>query len=266
MPSWQAIIHGNADPDERPSFWRIYRLTITGYALNYATPVGGLGGEPYRIMELSRDMTKQHATSSVILYAMMHIFAHFWFWFTSVFLYLGLVLVGDLPLTPAMGIALGLIIVFCLVAFYLFSRGYRNGLVVKVIRWVGKIPGLKDWSKRFTEAHREALENVDRQIGALHRQDKRAFYSALLLEYLSRIVQHTHCGTDHPAGQPDRLPAHAARRAGRRLRHLHRRTRTLRRLRHLRQPHLPREGNRVDLYRHRFDEVAGKTRINNTTK
>ena len=180
--SWQAIIHGNADPDERPSFWRIYRLTITGYALNYATPVGGLGGEPYRIMELSRDMTKQHATSSVILYAMMHIFAHFWFWFTSVFLYLGLVLVGDLPLTPAMGIALGLIIVFCLVAFYLFSRGYRNGLVVKVIRWVGKIPGLKDWSKRFTEAHREALENVDRQIGALHRQDKRAFYSALLPE------------------------------------------------------------------------------------
>ena len=109
--SWQAIIHGNADPDERPSFWRIYRLTITGYALNYATPVGGLGGEPYRIMELSRDMTKQHATSSVILYAMMHIFAHFWFWFTSVFLYLGLVLVGDLPLTPAMGIALGLIVV-----------------------------------------------------------------------------------------------------------------------------------------------------------
>ena len=187
--SWQAIIHGNADPDERPSFWRIYRLTITGYALNYATPVGGLGGEPYRIMELSRDMTKQHATSSVILYAMMHIFAHFWFWFTSVFLYLGLVLVGDLPLTPAMGIALGVIIVFCLVAFYLFSRGYRNGLVVKMIRWVGKIPGLKDWSNRFTEAHREALENVDRQIGALHRQDKRAFYSALLLEYLSRIVQ-----------------------------------------------------------------------------
>jgi uncharacterized protein (TIRG00374 family) len=187
--SWQAIIHGNADPDERPSFWRIYRLTITGYALNYATPVGGLGGEPYRIMELSRDMTKQHATSSVILYAMMHIFAHFWFWFTSVFLYLGLVLVGDLPLTPAMGVALGLIIIFCLVAFYLFSRGYRNGLVMKVIRWVGKIPGLKDWSHRFTEAHREALENVDRQIGALHRQDKRAFYSALLLEYLSRIVQ-----------------------------------------------------------------------------
>ncbi|MBP5195794.1 MAG: flippase-like domain-containing protein [Bacteroidaceae bacterium] len=187
--SWMAVIRGNADPNEVPSFWRIYRLTITGYALNYATPVGGLGGEPYRIMELSRDMTKQHATSSVILYAMMHVFAHFWFWFTSVFLYLALVLVGDLPLTPVMAVSLAVIVAFCLVAFYLFSRGYRNGLVVKVIRWVGKLPGLGGWSERFTEAHREALENVDRQIGALHRQDKRAFYSALLLEYLSRIVQ-----------------------------------------------------------------------------
>jgi hypothetical protein len=187
--SWMAIIRGNADPGEVPSFWRIYRLTITGYALNYATPVGGLGGEPYRIMELSRDMTKQHATSSVILYAMMHVFAHFWFWFTSVFLYLALVLVGDLPLTPVMAVFLAVIVAFCLVAFYLFSRGYRNGLVVKLIRWVGKLPGLGGWSERFTAAHREALENVDRQIGALHRQDKRAFYSALLLEYLSRIIQ-----------------------------------------------------------------------------
>ena len=187
--AWMAIIRGNAAPGEVPSFRRIYRLTITGYALNYATPVGGLGGEPYRIMELSRHMSRQRATSSVILYAMMHVFAHFWFWFTSVFLYLALVAVGDLPLNGVMAVALCVIVCFCLLAFYLFSRGYRNGLVLKVIRWVGKVPGLRGWSTRFIEAHRQALENVDRQIGDLHRQDKRAFYSALLLEYLSRIVQ-----------------------------------------------------------------------------
>ena len=43
--SWQSIIRSKC-PDTTISFWRIYRLTITGYALNYATPVGGLGGEP----------------------------------------------------------------------------------------------------------------------------------------------------------------------------------------------------------------------------
>ena len=125
--AWKSMIEGNIGGKAPLSFWRIYRLTITGYALNYATPVGGLGGEPYRIMELSKDIDKQHATSSVILYAMMHFFAHFWFWFISIFIYLGLVLVGDLPISPVIGITLGVIVVFCLVAFYIISRGYKNG-------------------------------------------------------------------------------------------------------------------------------------------
>ena len=193
--SWQCVIRGNSkDEVGRPSlpapgFWRIFRLTITGYALNYATPVGGLGGEPYRIMELSKDIDKQHATSSVILYAMMHIFAHFWLWFTSIFLYVALAAAGDLPMTTPIAVLLAFIVVLCLIAFYLFSKGYRRGLVVKFISWIGKLPGLKGWSGRFLERHAEALRNVDHQIAALHQQDKRAFYSSLLLEYFSRIVQ-----------------------------------------------------------------------------
>lgn len=187
--AWMCVIKGNADPDEKVSFLRIFKLTITGYALNYATPVGGLGGEPYRIVELTRHMSKEHATSSVILYAMMHMFAHFWLWFSSVFLYLGLAAIGDLPCSTPIAITMGVIIVFCFAGFYVFSRGYKNGLVVTVIRWIGKIPGLKGWSTRFQEKHAETLANIDKQISALHQQDKKAFYSSLLLEYLSRIVQ-----------------------------------------------------------------------------
>ena len=190
--AWQSIIKGNCKDlsDTRlPGFWRIYRLTITGYALNYATPVGGLGGEPYRIMELSKDIDNQHATSSVILYAMMHFFAHFWFWFISIFIYLALTVVGDLPITPAIGIVLGIIVLFCLLAFYLFSKGYQNGLVKYVLGLVSRIPGLKKWTLRFWARHSEAIENIDKQIAALHGQDRKAFYKSLLLEYFSRVVQ-----------------------------------------------------------------------------
>ena len=188
--AWQSIIRSNTDENDKPvGFWRIFRLTVTGYALNYATPVGGLGGEPYRIMELSRDVSKQHATSSVILYAMMHFFAHFWLWFSSIFLYFALAFFDCLPLTPAILIFLFSAIAFCLLAFYVFSRGYKHGLVVKVLKWIGHIPGLRGWSSRFRERHAEALANIDAQIAALHKQDKRAFYSSLFLEYGSRIVQ-----------------------------------------------------------------------------
>ena len=187
--AWRAILDANIPGGCTVGFWRIFRLTITGYALNYATPVGGLGGEPYRIMELSKDVDKEHATSSVILYAMMHFLAHFWFWFISIFIYLILTIVGDLPMTTAIGITLGIIILFCLLAFYLFSKGYRNGLVKYVLGLVSRIPGLKRWTLRFWARHADAIEHVDEQIASLQRQDKKAFYKSLLYEYLSRMVQ-----------------------------------------------------------------------------
>ncbi len=188
--SWQAIIRSRSGHEaDNLSFWRIYRLTITGYALNYATPVGGLGGEPYRILELSKDVSREHAASSVILYAMMHFFAHFWFWFSSIFIYLALAAVGDLPINTAIATVLGIIIVFCLIFFWIFSKGYRNGLVVGTLKLIGRIPGLKGWSARFLKSHAESLHNIDTQIASLYAEDKRAFYRSLLLEYLSRIVQ-----------------------------------------------------------------------------
>ncbi len=187
--AWKSMIEGNIGSKAPVSFWRIYRLTITGYALNYATPVGGLGGEPYRIMELSKDIDNQHATSSVILYAMMHFFAHFWFWFISIFIYLGLVLIGDLPISTAIGIILGIIVVFCLTAFYIISRGYKNGLVKYVLGVLSRIPGMKRWTLKFWARHSESIKNIDEQIAALYAQDTKAFYKSLVLEYLSRVVQ-----------------------------------------------------------------------------
>lgn len=187
--SWWQIIQAEKSPDEEVSFRRVYRLTISGYALNYATPVGGLGGEPYRILELSRDVSKQHATSSVILYAMMHIFAHFWFWFISIFVYLGLVLVGDLPLNQPVSILLGGIALLFSIALWLFSKGYRHGLVVRAVRWIGHIPGLHHWSHRTLTNHAESLTNIDSQIAALYGHYRGAFYRSLLIEILSRILQ-----------------------------------------------------------------------------
>lgn len=195
--AWLQIIKGGGKEGESVNgkctslrfFLRVYRLTITGYALNYATPVGGLGGEPYRIMELSKDVGTERATSSVILYAMMHFLAHFCLWFSTIFLYLALAAAGDLPMTPVIGVVFALIVVFCLAAFYVLSRGYKNGVAMTIFGWLTHVPGVGGWATRFRESHDEQLRHVDEQIAALHHTDKRAFYSSLALEYLARIVQ-----------------------------------------------------------------------------
>lgn len=187
--AWMQITKSNRQEKLPLGFWHILKLTISGYALNYATPVAGLGGEPYRIMELSRHIGNQRATSSVILYVMTHILAHITFWFVAIILFIVLILTGVIQCSNVFVITASLTALICLLGIYLFYRGYKRGLVVKFMHWICKIPGLKRWGNRFLERHEQSLINIDEQIAMLHRQDKRTFYSSLLTEFASRLVQ-----------------------------------------------------------------------------
>lgn len=179
--SWYIIIRSGGKPGF--SFARLYKFTVTGFALNSVTPVGLMGGEPYRVMELKPYIGVERATSSVILYVMMHIFSHFCFWLTSVLLYVCLY-----PVEWAMGIILGAITLFCSLVTVLFIKGYQHGMAVAFIRMGSRLPFLKKRVIHFAELHAERLENIDKQIALLHQQKKRTFYSALLLEYIARVV------------------------------------------------------------------------------
>ncbi|MCD8203088.1 MAG: flippase-like domain-containing protein [Prevotella sp.] len=185
--AWHIIIRGSGPCTI--SFLRLMKLTVTGFALNYATPMGMIGGEAYRIMELSRYIDTQRATSSVVLFVMMHVFSHFWFWMTSIVVYLILAIAGHLPLDTATGIVLLLAALFCCGGIYLFVRGYKYGMVVKLIRLIGKLPGLHHWGKRFSENHREDLQKIDRLISELHSQNKHSFFGSFFLEYVGRLLQ-----------------------------------------------------------------------------
>lgn len=179
--SWYLIVRSGGKAGF--SFLHLYKFTVTGFALNYVTPVGLMGGEPYRIMELTPYVGVERATSSVILYVMMHIFSHFCFWLSSVLIYICLHPVGW-----GMGIVLGAITLFCFFLITLFVKGYRHGMVIACMRLGSRLPLLKNKAIRFIETHRQQLEDIDGQIAVLHKQKKRVFYGALFLEYTARIV------------------------------------------------------------------------------
>ncbi len=165
------------------SFFHIYRLTVSGFALNYATPGGLMGGEPYRIMSISPIVGAERASSSVILYAMTHMFSHFWFWAISIVLFLITQVV-----TLELGILLALCTVFCILGLWFFMAGYRKGLANRALNIARHIPFLKRWAEPFIASHKEQLDTIDSQISALHKQNPRTFVTAVLLELTCRIV------------------------------------------------------------------------------
>jgi uncharacterized membrane protein YbhN (UPF0104 family) len=131
--SWRVILRDEHTP--HVSFWNILKPTISGYAINYITPVVALGGEPYRILEMRRHVGGKKATSSVLLYSMMHIMSHFLFWLTAA----ALTVVWLRP-SWVVNVALGVMAILCVVGMIFFLKAYRKGLLMKSILIAGKIP------------------------------------------------------------------------------------------------------------------------------
>lgn len=180
----------NDGTGRRVPFGKVFQLTVSGYALNYVTPLGLMGGEPYRILELQGYVGGRKATSAVILYSMMHICSHFCFWLTAVALYVVLhfCVAGQYLLNVWMCVMLGVMTVVFVLVLWLFSLGYRHGFVVKVFGLLSHIPVVKNWTAGYLDRHRAELEEVDSRIAFLHTQRRAPFWWSLLLEYAARVV------------------------------------------------------------------------------
>ena len=123
----------------RLSYLATLGVTISGYALNYITPFGLLGGEPYRVWVLKRTMGTEKATQGVVLYSMMHIASHFLFWILAAFVALATATLtrgqDRIGWDETLWVA-GLMLA-CLLLLFVFWRLYRRGIALKFMsRWV----------------------------------------------------------------------------------------------------------------------------------
>lgn len=177
------LIVNSGRHDKHLSCLHAYKLTVSGFAFSYTTPFG-FGGAPYRVMELSSYIGTPRAMSATVLYSMMHILSHFCLWLLGVILFLVLYL----PRMDAWLWSLfGVFIVVCAVVVYFFYYGYKNGMIVKLYSILLHVPLVKRYARRFYDRNIGGMHQVDSNIAYLHSQP-RAFYGALVLEFVGRVV------------------------------------------------------------------------------
>lgn len=182
--SFHIIIRDGSKESEKIFFWRTLKLVVSGYAINYTTPVGILGGEPYRILELKPALGTKKATSAVLLYAMMHFVSHLILWMAAVPL-----LVITVPsVSRTVGIILW-IVFGCSVGLIIWAfKVYKTGLICKVLVIGKRIPFLKKRIIALSEKKRQQIEELDQLISYLYNNRRQAFFYSLFLETLSRII------------------------------------------------------------------------------
>src|SRR5437773_12282117 len=104
--AWRLILAGEP---RRPSFWRLYAVTASGFALNFVTPMVNVGGEPFKIAAVAPWLGVRRAAGSVICYQMLHTLAMVLSWLTA--LALGLLLLPHEPVTVAVLLAAAVVLV-----------------------------------------------------------------------------------------------------------------------------------------------------------
>lgn len=183
--SFYTIINDGSKESKSVSFLEVLRLIISGYAINQMTPFGLLGGEPYRILKLKPKLGIQKATSSVLLYMMMHIVSHFIFWMISIPLLL--LIVPNISTTVR--IVLVITSIASLLLLYWSFTVYSKGFIVKALTIASKIPFFGKKVKVYYHQHHDKIKQMDFLIADLYKNRKKDFIKSLSIELLSRYVQ-----------------------------------------------------------------------------
>lgn len=165
-------------------FTQLMRVSISGFALNHVTPVGLVGGEFYRIMEMKPALGTEKAVASTLTFTVMNTFSHVMFWFTGAVLYFFSGCPGSWVVTAGM-IVMALA---CGAGIVMFFRYCKRGLVVSVMNLLGKLPLVGDKIVALMEKKSEQFEEIDRDMEEFYRRHG-DFWVTTLVEYAARLLE-----------------------------------------------------------------------------
>ena len=165
-------------------FTTLLRVSISGFALNHVTPCGLVDGEFYRIMEMKPKLGTEKAVAATLTFTVMNTFSHVMFWFTGALLYIASGCPGSWVVTA--GVIL--MALACGVGSVLFLRYCKRGLVVSLMRLLGKLPLVGGKIVRLLEKKTAQFEEIDRDMEDFYGRHW-DFWVTTVVEYSARLLE-----------------------------------------------------------------------------
>lgn len=176
--AWRITMRPDAT---RPSYPSVLRMSVTGFAMNFITPIVNAGGEPYRIAALSRWVGTARATGSVLLYVLVHAVSSILFWLSGI---VATLLVVPLKTAFVWGLVLLAGVLLGVLAFVL--SGHRDGVVQRIANVLYKLR-LRKLSKWLADRH-HGFEVVDAEITQTWRERPHRLGIAFGLDLTARYI------------------------------------------------------------------------------
>jgi len=172
------------DPQSRRelTFGYLFLVSIAGFSLNYMTPFIALGGEPLKMMLLSRRLGRHRSVCSVIAYNALHVLSHLGIFVTAFVLGFWL-----LDLTPTRVFALAGGALVCAGLAVALLTAHRGGLVQRVLRVLGWQRLVRIPPERLAAWH-ERLVRYDASVTSFYRKRRGSFWLALSADFLGRAI------------------------------------------------------------------------------
>ena len=181
--SLNIIITDGTPESKKVKIRQLMKLTISAYAINYMTPLS-IGGEPYKALKLKDDLGTHKATSSVLLYVMMHYVSHFFFWLISIPVFIFI-----MPeVSGVIQIVLWAVFLSCVMLILWAYSVFTKGVIKNALSIATRFPFVGRKIRVYRDKNQHHLNEMDLLISDLYTNRKKDFFASLFLELISRYI------------------------------------------------------------------------------
>ena len=181
--SLKIIITDGTPESKKVKISQLMKLTISAYAINYMTPLS-LGGEPYKALKLKDDLGTHKATSSVLLYVMMHYVSHFFFWLISIPVFIFI-----MPeVSGVIQIVLWAVFLSCVMLILWAYSVFTKGVIKNALSIATRFPFVGRKIRLYRDKNQHHLNEMDLLISDLYTNRKKDFFASLFVELISRYI------------------------------------------------------------------------------